>query len=137
MIKKLEKELKKNDCIVIKKKIDKRDIQLKRYNIFLDFLISNKYEKILFCDSRDVYFQANPFKYSYKGSINFFLEDIKIKNCIFNKNWMIGTYGLETYIKLSNKIISCGGTIIGSYYGMKKFLELMILETSKHKYKKD
>jgi len=37
---------------------------------------------------------------------------------------------------LSNNIISCGGTILGSYDGIKKFLTLMIQEISKHKFKK-
>ena len=70
---KIEEELLKNDCICIKTNIDKRDIQLKRYKIFLEFLKNKNYNQILFCDSRDIYFQSNPFKFSYKGSINFFL----------------------------------------------------------------
>ena len=37
---------------------------------------------------------------------------------------------------LSNKTISCGGTILGSHQSMKTFLSLMIDETAKHKFKK-
>ena len=37
---------------------------------------------------------------------------------------------------LSEKIISCGGTILGTQNSIEKFLNLMINETSKHKFKK-
>lgn len=132
----IEKELKKYGCICIKKNVDKRDIQIKRYAYFLDFIISKNYKRILFCDSRDIYFQANPFSYEYKGSINFFLEDKKIADCPINSEWMIGTYGRDVYEKLSNKIISCGGTILGDQKSIEKFLRLMIQETNTYKFKK-
>lgn len=134
--KKIEIELKNYGCICLKTKIDKRDIQLKRYGIFLDFLKEKNYDLILFCDCRDIYFQSNPFEYNYKGSINYFLEDKKIKECKFNSDWIINTYGRETFNSLSEKIISCGGTILGKRNSIYNFLELMIEETSKHKFKK-
>ncbi len=133
---KIEDELKKHNCICIKTKIDKRDIQLKRYKIFLNFLKDKKFDKILFCDSRDIYFQANPFEYQYKGSINFFLEDKKIKDCKFNSEWITKTYGNRVLSELSEKTISCGGTILGSHKCMEEFLSLMIRETGEHKFKK-
>lgn len=132
----IEKELKKFDCEIIKKNIDKRDIQLKRYEIFLNFLNSKNYDKILFCDSRDIYFQSNPFDFKYQGQINFFQEDKKIKDCPYNSDWLIRTYGKETYNALSDKIISCGGTILGTHEAIKTFLSLMIEELAKHKFKK-
>ncbi len=132
----IEEELKNYNCDCIKTNIDKRDIQLKRYKIFLDYLSEKKFNKILFCDSRDVYFQSNPFSYPYEGSINFFLEDKKIKDCQFNTEWISKTYGKKVFNELSENIISCGGTILGSHSSIKKFLELMIDETSKHKFKK-
>jgi len=134
--KEIERELKKYDCEIVRTNIDKRDIQLKRYKIFLDFLKGKEFNNILFCDSRDVYFQSNPFDYSYKGSINFFLEDKKIGDCKFNSNWISKTYGVQVLNELSEKIISCGGTILGSQNSIEKFLTLMIEETSKHKFKK-
>tara|TARA_B110000971_G_C19923584_1_gene460423 strand:+ start:236 stop:1048 length:813 start_codon:yes stop_codon:yes gene_type:complete len=116
--------------------IHKFDIQLKRYSFFLEILNKKKYNNVLFCDSRDIYFQTNPFGPQYKGSINFFLEDKKIKDCPYNSDWLIKTYGDEIYQSMSNKIISCGGTILGDHSSIKKFLSLMIQETSKHKFKK-
>lgn len=133
----IEKELEKYNCICIKKKVDKRDIQLKRYKFFLEYLLDNSnYSNILFCDSRDIFFQKNPFDYDYQGSINFFLEDKKIYECKYNSQWMLGTYGKKIFNELSNKIISCGGTILGKQESIKKFLKLMIDETSKKRFKK-
>ncbi len=132
----IEEELTKHNCVCIKTNIDKRDIQLKRYRIFRDFLNKREFNNILFCDSRDIYFQGNPFEYPYKGSINFFLEDKKIHECKFNCEWIKRTYGKKVLETLSNKTISCGGTILGKHSYIVKFLNLMIDETRKHKFKK-
>ena len=131
------KQLLKNfSCNFLEVNTHKFDIQLKRYYFFLKILREKKYKKILFCDSRDIYFQSNPFDFNFKGSINFFLEDKKIKDCRFNAHWMIKTYGQSTFLNLSEKTISCGGTILANHESMEKFLALMISELSKHKYKK-
>jgi hypothetical protein len=132
----IKKLLKLYDCRFLEVDVHKFDIQLKRYSFFLKILQEEEYKNIFFCDSRDIYFQSNPFDYSYKGAINFFFEDKKIKDCPHNSDWLIKTYGEETYNALSNKIISCGGTILGSHQGIKTFLTLMIDEISRHKFKK-
>jgi hypothetical protein len=116
--------------------VHKFDIQIRRYSFFLKILEKKKYKNVFFTDSRDVYFQSNPFNYPYRGSINFFLEDKKIKECPYNSDWLIKTYGYKTYKTLSEKIISCGGTILGSHDGIKEFLTLMIDELPKHKFKR-
>ena len=84
----LEDNLKKFNCEIIKVQINKKEIQFKRYKIFLDYLKNKNFKNILLCDSRDIYFQSNPFEFNYNGQINFFLEDQKIKNCPYNSNWI-------------------------------------------------
>jgi len=132
----IELELKKYNCICIKKKIDKRDIQSKRYEIFLEFLENKNYSNILCCDSRDIYFQSNPFDFNYQFPINFFLEDKKIKDCPYNSNWIIKTYGKSAFEKISDKIILCSGTVLGSLEKIKEYLTLMKNKMSQIKYKK-
>ena len=132
----IEQELKKYNCIIIKKNINKRDVQLKRYDVFLEFLKDKNYENILCCDSRDIYFQSNPFDFNYSGSINFFLEDKEIKDCPYNSNWIIKTYGKSAYKEVSKKIILCSGTVLGSLEKMREYLTLMKNKISKIKYKK-
>jgi len=132
----IEQELKKYNCIIIKKNIDKRDVQSKRYDFFLEFLKDKNYENIFCCDSRDIYFQSNPFDFNYEGSINFFLEDKEINNCPYNSNWIIKTYGAAAYKEVSKKIILCSGTVLGSLEKMREYLTLMKDKILKIKYRK-
>ena len=114
------------------------DIQLKRYRYFSQILEKNqmKYDKVLFCDCRDIYFQRNPFSYEYQGAINFFLEDIPFKNCSINSEWVINTFGIKIYEDLKDKIVCCGGTIIGNSLEMIKWLNLMDSLILKYPFKK-
>ena len=60
----LERKLKDYNCNLIKTSISKKQIQYKRYEIFLKYIEKKSFDKILLCDSRDIYFQANPFNYN-------------------------------------------------------------------------
>lgn len=56
-------------------KVHRYDIQEKRYHYALDILKNNsQYNKVLLCDSRDVYFQKNIFSYNFEKNINFFFR---------------------------------------------------------------
>jgi len=133
---KLESQLKEYDCSVIKTKINKKDIQFKRYEIFSKYLEGKVFDKILLCDSRDIYFQDNPFKFSYSSPINFFLEDYLIKDCPFNSNWIIKTYGISKFNQISNKTILCSGTVLGTSEKIEEYLNLIMKYVFKFKYKK-
>ena len=132
----IKKELEKHDCICVEKDIDKRDVQLKRYKFFLEFLKNKNYNNILCCDSRDIFFQSNPFDFNYQSPINFFLEDKQIKECPYNSNWIIKTYGESAFNEVGNKIILCSGTVLGSQVKMEEYLTLMQKKISEFKYKK-
>jgi len=90
----------------------------------------------LISDSRDLYFQSNPFNYPYKGEINFFLEDIQINKCPVNSNWLKKTYGAKIYNELSEKIVCCSGTVLGKHSSMINYLELMNQMIKKYPYQK-
>jgi len=132
----LELKLKEFNCKIIKIKVNKKEIQFKRYKIFLEYLKNKTFNNILLCDSRDIYFQGNPFKFNYNGSINFFLEDHLIKDCPYNSNWIIKTYGKKEFDNISSKIILCSGTVLGNNFKIKEYLNLMENYISKFKYKK-
>jgi len=132
----IKEELKKYNCTCVEKNIDKRDIQSKRYEFYLDFLKDKEYKNIFCCDSRDIYFQSNPFDFNYHSSINFFLEDKLIKDCPHNSKWIIKTYGLSAFKEVADKIILCSGTVLGSHAKMEEYLNLMKNKISKFKYKK-
>ncbi len=128
--------LKNYNCNFLEINEHKFDVQLKRYFYYLKILEKKEYKNILLCDSRDIYFQSNPFDYPFKGSINFFLEDKKIEDCPYNSNWIIKTYGQEKYKNLSEKIIICSGTTLGTFQGIKSYLKLMLEQAKNYKYKK-
>ena len=133
---KLEEELKKYNCTTLKMNVDKRDIQLKRYEIFYDYLKNSNYDNILCCDSRDIYFQSNPFEFNFKKPINFFQEDVLIKDCPYNSNWILKTYEKKGYELVKNKTILCSGTVLGQKEKMLDYLNLMKNNIKKFKYKK-
>jgi len=132
----LDEDLRKYNCNTIKTRINRKKIQFKRYEIFSKYLENKKFDKILLCDARDIYFQDNPFKFSYDGFINFFLEDYQINKCPYNSNWIIKTYGKIEYEKISSKTILCSGTVIGELGQIKEYLNLMKSHIDKFKYKK-
>ena len=57
--KELENKLIEFDCEMLITKINKKEIQFKRYSIFFEYLKNKEFENILLCDSRDIYFQSN------------------------------------------------------------------------------
>ena len=132
----LEAGLKKYSCNIIKTKINKRKIQFERYEIFLNFLQNRDFDQILLCDSRDIYFQENPFKYKFNAHINFFLEDCQIGKCKFNSNWIIKTYGQSEFEKISKKTILCSGTVLGKQNKISEYLNLMKNNINNFSYKK-
>lgn len=132
----LESGLKKYDCKIIKTKISKKKIQFKRYEIFSKYIDNKKFKNIFLCDARDIYFQENPFKYKYEGPINFFLEDYQIRKCPYNSNWINKIYGKDEFEKISSKTILCSGTVLGDFYKIKEYLNLMKEYIEKYKYKK-
>ena len=132
----LEKELKKYNCNIIKTRTNKKEIQFKRYEIFSKYIKNKNYNNILLCDSRDIYFQADPFRFKYKGPINFFLEDYQIKNCSYNSNWLLKTYGKTIFNDMRDEIILCSGTVLGTHKRIKEYLNLIKNYIYNFKYKK-
>lgn len=132
----LERKLESYNCKIIRTSISKKNIQFKRYEIYLEYLKDKKYNQILLCDSRDIYFQDNPFNFNFTKQISFFLEDYKIKDCPYNSNWLIKTYGQDEYDNISNKTILCSGTVLGSYEKINEYLNLIQKNILNYKYKK-
>ena len=132
----LKEKLKSYNCNFFLADVDKKEISTKRFNLFANFLKENRFNNVFCCDSRDVYFQSNPFDFTYKGKINFFLEDKKIKDCPYNSNWLIKTYGKVAFDGISDKTILCSGTVLGSSKGIKEYLSLLKKYGSDFKYKK-
>lgn len=108
-----------------------------RYFVYKEVLKKfSKKKKIIICDSRDVWFQNNPFKKNYRTELSFFLEEQLIKNDKRNKRWLVNTVGIEEYNKIKNNFISCCGVIMGTYNGIKKYSYLMSKYLKGYPYKR-
>ena len=123
-------------CVVKEISTHKHSIQMMRYKFFSDFLKKKKYNKIFFCDSRDIYFQSDPFKYEYNPAINFFSEGRLIKDCKINSNWINKTYGEQILNEFKKKEIICFGTVLANQENMIKYLDEMNFMVKKYPYKK-
>jgi len=113
---------------------DKKLIYKKRYNIYYNFLKKSSYKKILITDTRDVFFQKDPFKNSLLKKINFFIEDKKIYECKHNSRWIKKLYGKKILNTLNDKYISCSGTTIGYRHEILAYLNYMIKHIEKFRY---
>ena len=107
-----------------------------RYLYYFDYLNkSPDYKKVLLTDSRDVFFQNNPFNFSYKQDLNFFLEDEYIVNSSVNVKWIKRTVGNLALQKIKNQFISCCGQVIGTHEKILDYCNTMNTNISLYKYR--
>jgi len=132
----LKEKLKSYNCNFFIVDANKKEISTKRFKFFYEFLKKNIFNNVFCCDSRDVYFQSNPFDFPYKGGINFFLEDKKIKDCPINSKWIIRSYGKKVFNEIGEEIILCAGTVMGTHEKIIEYLGLVDKQISKVKYKR-
>ena len=133
----LKRTLKYYECSYEDVSIHKHDVGIQRYTLLINFLKKNSnLKKIFFCDSRDIYFQSDPFKYSYEGSLNFFSEDANIEDCAVNSQWMNKTLGKKTFEELKKKHIVCCGTVMGTIDAFHSYSNQMEMMSKKYPYKK-
>jgi hypothetical protein len=111
-----------------------------RFFYLRKFLNNNcsKYNKVLFTDVRDVFFQKNIFNvFRKKSFISFFQEDSLIKDCMTNSLWLKRVFNDEINPIFNNKFIICAGTIIGDSQTILKYLNLICRNLKKFNMKKN
>jgi hypothetical protein len=106
-------------------------IPLSRY-FFAQELILEKYkdaEKILLSDSRDVFFQADPFV-GLDQKLFTGLENIKVKDCNINKVWLERLYSYHELENIFDEPVLCSGVTLGQRDAILDYLETMCLSLS-------
>jgi len=132
----LKKKLNDFNIDFLDTKIVPSDSYQSRYQYYYDYLNNNKaYQQVLLTDSRDVFFQNNPFNFLYKKNLNFFLEDDYIKNSSVNIKWIKKTTGNLILEKIKDKKISCCGQVIGIQQSILEYCDIMRKNIIIHKYK--
>ena len=99
-----------------------------RWKIAIDYLDSNpdKYKYVFTADTRDVFFQDDPFKYYNltKSYLGIAIEDGDLNERV-NKEWIINGYGKEKHNTIKNERIMCTGTVWGTVDKFYEFSKLM------------
>lgn len=102
-------------------------LQFYRYFIYLLFLRSAKFSRVLSIDVYDTLFQGDPFNIFIKTShIYFTLENTKFKYNFCNMNWIKTITNKTANIQYGNKSVINGGTIIGGYQPYYSFLKIFM-----------
>lgn len=105
---------------------------INRYKIYAKIFDKFKFKKnILLADTRDVFFQNNPFNKIKKDKIYIGAEKNIFYRDTINSGWVEKFYNFETLYKLKNKQVLCSGVIIGPVSKLKKFVKLLINEHKK------
>ena len=106
----------------------KESIINSRWKIIMNYLDDNpnKYRYIFTSDTRDVFFQDDPFKYYdiQKPYLGVAIEDDTLEERI-NKEWIINAYGEEKHNQIKNEKIFCVGTVWGTVDKFYEFAKLM------------
>ncbi|HWP23814.1 MAG TPA: hypothetical protein VNM15_06465 [Candidatus Binatia bacterium] len=91
----------------------------------------NMLSNVMLCDSRDVIFQGDPFRWIQHKLISG-LEPKTIGNCSHNTAWIRQLYGTDIFGELCNKTIVCAGVTLGPVKEIERYLHEMCKEIWVH-----
>lgn len=109
------------------------DIALERYFIARDLLKvhGTTFSNVLLTDSRDVFFQDDPFSLVSDGLLSG-LENRQIGHCPHNSKWIRHLYGEAVLETMSTHSIVCSGVTLGPTRSVQTYLEQMCAEIWKY-----
>lgn len=122
------------DMYEVEDEIDYNYINVIRFNLFHRYLSkvdTHPYDKILITDTRDVVFQSDPFQNTESFNIYFYSEPELIGACDANSSWYKQLYGESGLSIVKDKLIICGGTILGKRKNIINFIEIFWSEILK------
>ncbi|MBR5420860.1 MAG: hypothetical protein IK115_06920 [Lachnospiraceae bacterium] len=108
-----------------------------RYGLYIDILEKKgaRYDQVLFCDTRDVFFQKALFPEDAGAPyLGVAVESGLIGGDDWNRRWMQERFGEEAYEELKDKHVLCAGTIWGSSEVIHDFCNAMIDNLSDPQY---
>jgi len=124
-------------------KRDPRPVATARYELYWAWSLKyDSHQWVMLIDSRDTYFQVNPFDGIVRntreiedekddGMLYFYAEnDItsKIGDSKFNKNWLVNAYGNENVSSYFDKPIICSGSTMGEGIAIESYLRVMVAQ---------
>jgi hypothetical protein len=125
--------LKRRNCILLDYPFaetnGKISVHSFRFLLFYHFLDCKKalYNYVMLTDTRDVFFQDDPFAFDLDDRLCVFFEDSSktIGSCPFNANWILKKYGRSELSRLYNCEICCSGVTIGGATQILSYLSAL------------
>ncbi len=107
----------------------------RRHLLYLQFLRERRrdYDRIFLTDSRDVFFQADPFSWNPDKGVHFFLEEAgnRIGQCPHHIRWIRSQFGQSVLDELGAQVVSCAGTTFADPDSAIEYLTTMVLVSMK------
>ncbi|WP_309398489.1 hypothetical protein [Cerasicoccus maritimus] len=100
-------------------------VAIARYLWYLDWYLQQKpgvYGKVLLADTRDVFFQADPFDHQSDKPIFTGEECLEMGKCQVNGDWYVQVFGEDEYRQIGEKLILCSGVTGGEFEAMGDYL---------------
>jgi len=89
-------------------------------------------DMVMITDSRDVYFQGDPFEEIQNGLVSG-AESICIQDCPLNLSWIEQVYSKQLAEQLSPMPIICSGVTMGSTGAIRSYLNALVIEIANNK----
>lgn len=117
-----------------------RPVATARYELYWAWSLQyDKHNWLMLIDSRDTYFQTNPFENlpratdmnKENGLLYFFEENsvsTKIRDSSFNSRWLKVAYGVANVESLMDKPIICSGSTMGEQVAIEAYLRAMVAQ---------
>jgi hypothetical protein len=106
-----------------------------RYWLYQWFLgdYGDRFDQVMLSDTRDVFFQRDPFDFPLGEALCCFREDSSrtIGTCPFNSQWIREAFGNSALEELRDHPILCAGTTMGSTSIVKKYVDAMVDQLGK------
>ena len=121
--------LKAHGVLIFQHRLSSIPICSSRYFSYKKILsLLPEYKHIFLTDIRDLVFQRDIFSLMDSGDLHVFAEvyDRRIKDCIYNSDWIINFYGPGIHELYKNKLVICSGTTLGGRKAIEVYLDAMI-----------
>lgn len=100
-------------------------VAIARYLWYLDWYLRQEpgaYSNLLIADTRDVYFQSDPFADQASKPIFTGEESLRMGKCQVNGDWFVQVFGADQYDRIKEHWIICSGVTGGGYGAMGEYL---------------
>jgi hypothetical protein len=99
-----------------------------RWSWMLDYLRVHiaEYDRVLWFDSFDVFFQSDPFGVINPANVTLFTEGVLIRGCRINSLWLRNCFGRRVVRQIAHQPVLNGGVVAGQARPFLKFLEVFI-----------